>query len=103
MKYQKGDVVYFCDIETRDENPYLEADSYPILWRGTVTDSDENGYVSVKLDKNKLSQAVSIEGTIEDLLYRTPEEAVCEFLANVRQQLEEQIRDIRGQHNGQNK
>ena len=103
MKYQKGDIVYFVDNETRDENPCLETDSYPILWRGTVTDSDEKGYVAVKLDKHKISHATRIEGTIEELLYRTPEEAVCEFLANVRQQLEEQIRDIRGQHNGQNK
>lgn len=99
MKYQKGDVVYFCDIETQEENPYLEADSYPILWRGTVTDSDENGYVSVKLDKHKISRATRIEGTIEELLYRTPEEAACEFLSDMRQKLFEQIKELRGGSN----
>lgn len=96
MKFQKGDTVYLVDIETLEENPSLDSDTYPVIWRGKVTDIDENGNISVKLDKNRRSNASAIEGTIEDLLYRTPEEAVCEFLSDMRQKLFEQIKELRG-------
>lgn len=96
MKFQKGDIVYFCDIETQEENQCLDSDTYPIVWCGHIEDIDEHGYISVKLDKNRRSNASAIEGTIEDLLYRTPEEAVCEFLSDMRQKLEEQIKELRG-------
>lgn len=97
MKFQKGDTVYLVDIETLEENPNLDSDTYPVIWRGKVTDIDENGNMHVDLEPNGLSPAVGVEGAnIEDLFYRTPEEAVCEFLSDMRQKLFEQIKKLRG-------